>query len=105
VWPPQGENYTFDNGKTTYIGADRFNPLFLNRRLEQSTSRWTLKLIAYTAPADSAPVDFTSLAQEQTVQDVFADALMLERAMMGRPPEAPETPAWYTWDFRIDYKT
>jgi hypothetical protein len=101
VWPPAGENYTFDDKSTTYLGEDRFNPQFLARRKDQRTSFWTLKLIAYTAARDSAPIDLQSLAQAQTVQDVIAGHLARERAFAGRPIAQPERPAWGTWDFRI----
>jgi hypothetical protein len=100
-WPPAGEKYTFDDKTTTYLGEDRFNPLFLARRKDQRTSFWTLKLIGYTAARDSAPIDLHSLEQAQTVQDVIARPLQRDRGFVGRPMAQPERPAWYTWDFRI----
>lgn len=100
-WPPSGENYTFDEKTTTYIGQDRFNPQVLNRRKDQRTTMWTLKFVGYTAAKESAPIDLHSLAQEKTVQDVIAEDLKRTRAFAGRPVPKPEQPAYYTWDFRI----
>ena len=103
VWPPPGERYTFDNGRTTYIGEDRFNPLFLNRRLDQRVTRWTLKVISYTAAPTSPPIDLSALALERSVQDVIALPLMPTRAIVGRPKPAPELPIAYTFDLAIAY--
>ncbi len=101
LWPAPGESYTFDAGKLTYIGVDRFNPLFLNCRPDQQQSRWTLKLIVYTAPADSEPINLQGLAQLESVQDRFAAVLKAGRALIGRPQAQAERPAWCTFDLHI----
>lgn len=101
VWPPEGENHTFAPGSTTYLGMDRFNPLFLNHRPDQRVSDWTLKLIAYTAPADSDPINLRGLAQNETVQDRFAASLTPTKGVLGRPSPPRERAAWCTWDLRI----
>lgn len=101
VWPPEGENHTFAPGSTTYLGMDRFNPMFLNHRPDQRMSYWTLKLIAYTAPADSDPINLRSLAQSETVQERFAAALTPTKGVLGRPSPSRERAAWCTWDLRI----
>ena len=103
VWPPPGENYTFDNGRTTYVGEDRFNPLFVNRRLDQRITRWMLKVIAYTAAPDSPPIDLSALAQERSLQDMLAIPLLPTRAIIGRPKPPPELPIATTFDLAIAY--
>lgn len=101
LWPAPGESYTFDAGKLTYLGVDRFNPLFLNCRPDQKQSRWTLKLIVYTAPADSEPINLQGLALLESVQDRIAEVLRAGRALIGRPPAQAERPAWCTVDLHI----
>lgn len=101
MWPPSGENYTFSPGQVTYIGQDRFNPLFLPCRPDLKFSLWTLKLIAYTANQDSEPINLHGLSQMKSVQDIFAAVLQYGRALPEKPRKQPELPAWYTWDFRV----
>lgn len=101
VWPAQGESYTFGVGTRTYIGQDRFNPLFLNCRSDQKISYWTLKLIAYTALAESTPINIQSFAQPESVQELFAETLRHGRSLGRRPAQPTEWPAGQIWDFRI----
>ena len=98
LWPAPGESYTFDAGKLTYLGVDRFNPLFLNCRPDQQQSRWTLKLIVYTAPADSEPINLQGLAQLESVQELFAAVLKAGRSLIKREMNS----AKWTW-FAIGY--
>lgn len=102
VWPPEGETYTFDLGKSSYVGQDRFNPLFINCRSDQNVGYWTLKVIGYTAAATSQPINIKSLQQADSVQSLFDKELINgTRGDLGRPPAQAERPAWYSWDLRI----
>ncbi len=102
VWPPAGQRYNFATGTTTYVGKDRFNPLFINCRADQRLSRWTLKVVAYTTAVGSEPINLTSLEQAATVQELFSKELTAaERGVIGRGPKQGERPAWYSWNLRI----
>lgn len=101
VWPVQGQRFTLEVGRTVHLGEDRFNPMWLNSRPDQSVTCWTLKLIAYTAPEDSDPINIHSLAQPQSVQEVF-DACLTPSARDLRVQRIqPPRPAWYTWNLRL----
>lgn len=103
LWPPEGQNYTFDAGRTTYIGRDRFDPLYLACHNNQQWGRIRLKLVTYTAPHDAAPINIKSFELEKTTQEVVIGMLLPTRGLPERPKKKPEVPAAYTWDFDVVY--
>jgi hypothetical protein len=121
TWPPNGsspamgaigeeeQSFLTTSSETVFVGLDRFNPAYPQRRPDQSSSKYTFKIVAYTAP-DGQPPRLASLAQDDTVQDVIDRALTpATRGNLGTrggidgrsvaPP--PQTPLWCTWDLVI----
>jgi hypothetical protein len=115
TWPPNGSSpamgaigegeggFLTTSTETVFVGLDRFNPAFPQPRTDQSSSRYTFKIVAYTSP-DGEPLRLASLAQDDTVQDVIVRALApSQRGLrpLRRVPPAPTTPLWCTWDLVV----
>ncbi len=105
LWPPQGADNSFAEGDVVYVGRDREQALPLSARADQTVSMWTLRVLACTVPAGSAPLNIWSLAQD-TVQEEFAAAIesaagATRGGLRATTAPLPEQPAWFAWDFRV----
>jgi hypothetical protein len=77
TWPPndsspamgfvseEEEGFLTTSSETVFVGLDRFNPAFPQRRPDQGSSEYTFKIVAYTAPDGQPP---SLAASRRTVQ-------------------------------------
>lgn len=86
-----------------YVGWNS-KPLRLSTREDQTSSAFTIKIIAATVGEADPPVDVRKMAQELTAQEVILASLAVReqaRGIGGPAPEAPVKPLWYSWSIGV----